>query len=257
MILENGVARVVVDLEHGARLASLVVAGEELLVTAGTGPFDWGCFPMAPFAGRVRRGVFSFRGEEYRLARNLGLHAIHGTVFDAPFETDGPGVVSAPLGARWPFAGRVVQRLALDDHGLALTLEVHGDEPMPASCGWHPWWRRPVRLDFHAAWMYERDAEGIPTGVLVDPPPGPWDDCFTGLDGPPVLRWPSGVGLRVESDCPDVVVYDEPAHALCVEPQTAPPDALNLGAAVVEPGAPLVASLRLAWELPGDQDLRP
>jgi aldose 1-epimerase len=46
---------------HGGRIASFVVDGRELLVTSGDAPFWWGCFPMAPFAGRVRRGRFRFR----------------------------------------------------------------------------------------------------------------------------------------------------------------------------------------------------
>jgi aldose 1-epimerase len=43
------------------------------------------------------------------------------------------------------------------------------------------------------------------------------------------------------------VVYDEPAHATCVEPQSGPPDAFNLGRARdLEPGASL--SARFLWE---------
>jgi aldose 1-epimerase len=52
------------------------------------------------------------------------------------------------------------------------------------------------------------------------------------------------------SDCTHLVVYDQPAHALCVEPETGPPDAFNLGlAAVVAPGRPLVATTTWSWKL--------
>ena len=37
------------------------------------------------------------------------------------------------------------------------------------------------------------------------------------------------------------------AQALCVEPQTAPPDALNTGPAIVEPGRPLIAEMTWTW----------
>jgi galactose mutarotase-like enzyme len=95
--------------------------------------------------------------------------------------------------------------------------------------------------------MYLRDADGIATDRLVAPPPGPWDDCFTDLRRPPVLRWPGFLELTVESDCPDWVVYTFPEDALCVEPQTAPPDALNTDPTVVLPGRPLSAEMTWRW----------
>ncbi len=53
--------------------------------------------------------------------------------------------------------------------------------------------------------------------------------------------------LSLQANVSHWVVYDEPAHALCVEPQTGPPDALNGAPELVVPGTPLVAELRLAW----------
>ena len=53
---------------------------------------------------------------------------------------------------------------------------------MPASLGWHPWFRKPDRLDFHPEAMYRRDDEHIAVDELVDVPPGPWDDCFVNND---------------------------------------------------------------------------
>ena len=125
---------------------------------------------------------------------------------------------------------------------------------MPASIGWHPWFLRrldgvsgEVELDLDAGAMLVRDADGIATDRRVAPPPGPWDDCFVDLRRPPVLRWPGFLELSVESDCPDWVIYTEPEDALCVEPQTAPPDALNREPAIVEPGRPLVATMTWRW----------
>ena len=131
-------------------------------------------------------------------------------------------------------------------------MELHAEEPMPASIGWHPWFRRrllavgdatgegasaPVELDLDAAAVYERDADGITTRRKVSPPPGPWDECFTDLRHPPVLRWPDVLELTLKSDARDWVVYTEPENAICVEPQTAPPGALEVDAARVEPAS--------------------
>ena len=105
----------------------------------------------------------------------------------------------------------------------------------------------PVELDLDAGAIYERDADGIATRRTVPPPPGPWDECFTDLRHPPVLRWPGFLELTIESDGADWVVYTEPPDAICVEPQTAPPGALGVDAALVEPGTPLVMTMSWTW----------
>lgn len=254
--LTSGDAEAVIDLGAGARLASLAVAGEELLVRDGPGPIHWGVYPMAPWAGRVRRGRFTFAGTAHQLPPNLGPHALHGTVFDRPWEAEGPGSYSVELGPPWPFGGRVRQEVRLEAGRLRLRLEVHaGDRPMPASCGWHPWLRRrlgrggSLQLRFQAGYMLVRDDDGIATRERVPPPPGPWDDCFGGLTSAPRLTWPGRLELVMGGDCDYVVIYDEEPHAVCVEPQTHPPDALNHEAAVVEPGRPLVAEAVWSWRL--------
>jgi len=256
-------AHAVVDLAHGGRLSSFVVGGRELLVTEGLGPIAWGSFPMAPFAGRVRDGRFTFRGDRYELAIEMPPHAIHGTVLDRPWHRLDDRTIGTELGPGWPFAGRVAQRFELREGRFDFRLEVHADEPMPASIGWHPWFLRrptaagagvgngtptpPVELELDAGSMYRRDADGITTADRIAPVPGPWDDCFTDLRHPPVLRWPGFLELTIESDCRDWVVYTVPTEAVCVEPQTAPPDALNVSPAIVEPGQPLVAEMTWTW----------
>ena len=244
----------VIDLVAGGRVASLVIDGHELLRTTGAGPIEWGSFPMAPYAGRIRDATLTFEGQTRHLPVRLPPHALHGTVLDRPWRVVGEGTIATELGPDWPFAGHVVQRFELSAGSLECRLEVHADEPMPASIGWHPWFVRrlpgvpgELELELDAGAMYERDEAGIATARLVTPPPGPWDDCFTDLRHPPVLRWPGFLELKIESDCPDWVVYTAPEDALCVEPQTAPPDALNREPTIVQPGSPLVAEMSWRW----------
>lgn len=246
--------RAVVDLVAGGRLASLVVDGRELLKTEGDGPITWGSFPMAPFAGRVRDATLVFAGSTYALRPSLPPHAIHGTVHERRWRAEGDGSIATELGPDWPFAGRAVQRFDIGPDHLRFRLEVHGDEPMPASIGWHPYFLRrltdvdeELELDFEAGAMYVRDAAGIATERRVAPPPGPWDDCFTDLAGPPVLRWPGFLELTIEADCPDWVIYTAPEDALCVEPQTAPPNSINTDPTFVRPDRPLVAEMTWRW----------
>jgi aldose 1-epimerase len=107
-----------------------------------------------------------------------------------------------------------------------------------------------VELDLDAESMWVRGDDGLPTGEVVSPPPaGPYDDCMTDLRRPPVLRWDGALELTVSSTCDDLVVYDQPTHAVCVEPQTGPPDALRLTPILVEPGWPQIAEASFAWRL--------
>lgn len=252
--LAAGDAELEVRPADGGRIASFTVAGRELLVTEGMGPVAWGAYPMAPFAGRVRHGTFGFDGRIHQLPINWPPHAIHGVVFDRPWSVDDDATISIRLAPEWPFAGSVVQRFDLEPERLAITMALHADEPMPADVGWHPWFRRrlgpdepEVELRFAAEAMFARDDEGIPTGELVPPSPRPWDDCFSGVPTDPVLVWPGAIELAIGSSCECWVVYDEPAEAICVEPQTGPPDSLNLGPTIVEPGRPLVATMEWRW----------
>ena len=244
----------VVDLAVGGRIASLMIGGRELLRTSGDDPIAWGSFPMAPYAGRVRDARLRFSGRTWSLPVRMPPHALHGTVLDRPWQAVDGQTIATDLGSDWPFAGRVVQRFELASDHLTCRMELTADEPMPASMGWHPWFLRrlpgvaaALELELDARSMYRRDEAGIATSVLISPPPGPWDDCFTDLRRPPVLRWPGFLELAIESDCRDWVVYTEPEDALCVEPQTAPPDAVNTDPTVVHPGRPLTAEMTWRW----------
>lgn len=265
LLLHAGAAHLAIDPAQGGRFTSLVVGGQELLVTEGYGPIRWGCYPMAPFAGRIRDGRLTFRDREHELPRNLPPHAIHGTVLERAWDVTGPGELTIDLGDTWPFAGRVIQRIELREDGLDATLTLLADEPMPVSMGWHPWFRRhlagtvdhplprssPVELAFVATTMLERGADGLPTGRTTEPGPHPWDDCFTGLRSAPRVTWPGILDLELTSNADYWVVYDEPVEGICVEPQTQPPDFVNLAAAagreppVAAPDHP--ASVAMSW----------
>ena len=261
LILDAGDARLVISTSEGGRIRSLVVNGHELIVTEGDGSIRWGCYPMAPWAGRIRDGRFRFHDRAVQLPRNMAPHAIHGTVFERPWTVVGPDTLAIDLGPDWPFAGRVHQRFALHPGGLEAELVLEADEPMPGAVGWHPWFRRvlagtterplapspPVELRFHAERMYVRGEDGLPTGALTIPGPHPWDDCFTGVHSAPRLTWADVLGLELRSSADHWVVYDEPVAAICVEPQTAPPDFPNIAPSTVEPGQPLRATMAWRW----------
>jgi len=267
LVLRAPGAEAVLDPSAGGRIAALRVDGRDLLLTEGRGALAWGCYPMAPWAGRLRSGILRWRGEEHRLPTDLlPPHAIHGTLLERPWEVVEAGARQATLAADlrppWPWPGRVVARLELSTGSLRAALEVHAaDRPMPAIVGWHPWFPRVLRdaagapqggpavVRLAAGGMLRRGSDGIPTGEVVPVPPGPWDDCFVGVARPPAVRWPGSLEVRVESDARFWVVYTEREEGVCVEPQTGPPNGLNTGEhAVVEPGRPLAAALEFSWQ---------
>jgi aldose 1-epimerase len=244
----------------GARIGQISVAGQPLLVGVPSlgdrHAMAWGAYPMVPWAGRLARGRFVFDGIERHVPINHHdgngperAHAIHGLGFDRAWEVvDVSGsTCRCAISFDWEFGGTASHTVSLFDDRIVMTLTVESTgTSFPAEVGWHPWFRKPDRLDVAPTAMYERDEFGIPTGRLVDPSPGPWDDCFANTE-PIALHYDRAVApmLTVTSDCDHVVVFDEPDDATCVEPQSGPPDAFNLTPHVVAPD--LVRTMSISW----------
>ncbi|MDR6991968.1 MULTISPECIES: aldose epimerase [Luteimonas] len=250
-----GTLSVIVAPAAGGRIAQIIHDGVPQLVgpeDGHPGTIAWGCYPMVPWAGRVRDGSFRFDGRDHTLTPNLGAHAIHGVGFALPWTVElhtADCIVLAlrlPCDARWPFGGAVRQTIRLTPRRLRLTLRLDaGQDAMPAVIGWHPWFRKPDRVAFAPAQVYPRDAEGLATLPLGPIPTPPWDDCFVGATGAVLHR--EGHRLQLSSDCSHWVVYDAPAHATCIEPQSGPPDGFNLEPFRLEAGARLSRWFEMAW----------
>ncbi|MFJ6899851.1 aldose 1-epimerase [Streptomyces hokutonensis] len=252
--LTAGDAEVTVQPGNGGRIGGLRVGGTELLRQGER----FGCFPMVPWCGRIRDGRFLDGGTVHQMPLNSPPHAIHGTVRDGAWRTArrtaDETVITYDLVEPWPFPGRVTQAVALTGDSLTLTMaiEAYGDS-FPAQIGWHPWFNRnlggeDVLVDFSPAWQEERGDDHLPTGNRVDVKPGPWDDCFGMPDGVDVtLTWPGQLALKVTSPEQWVVVYDEQEAAVCVEPQTGPPNGLNTLPRLVTPIEPLEATMTWTW----------
>ncbi|MGP3984054.1 aldose epimerase family protein [Streptomyces sp. KR80] len=240
----------------GCRIGSLRIGGRELLRQGAR----FGSFPMVPWCGRVENGRFRNGAVQHQLPRNSPPHAIHGTGRDTAWRTaraeQDSAVFTYDLAEPWPYPGRVTQLVALTAESLTLTMGVEtiGDS-FPAQVGWHPWFLRnlggggaDVEIDFHPAWQEERGENHLPTGRRMEPKPGPWDDCFGMPDGVAVtLRWPGQLELKISSRTEWVVVYDEQPAAVCVEPQSGPPNGLNTLPRLVTPVEPLEMAVTWTW----------
>ena len=258
LTIGNGALSVDIAPQAGGRIAQIRCDGVEQLVGHGEHGSDaaiaWGCYPMGPWCGRIRGGRFAFAGRSYAVPPDLGDHAIHGVGYVMPWAVTAQGAehvemtLALPTDARWPFGGVASQRVRLQGRALRLSLAVQAtDQSMPASLGWHPWFRKPERLEFSPEAMYPRDRHGmtvLPAGPVQS---GPWDDCF--VNRREVVLHRGGQRLVVSSACTDWVVYDATAHATCVEPQTAPPDAFNLlPDLALQPGETLSMDCTLRWD---------
>ncbi len=274
-----------IDTGAGGRLASLVVGGRERLLTredpaAVLPAISWGSFVMVPWVGRMRDGQLRWRGRTAELPVNFRGHAIHGVAFDQRWivaaESDASVTLECRLGpsGRWPFDAVARQTITLLPDALDQQVEVRAAEPMPVAAGWHPWFLRregePMHVTVPSPSVLETTEGPIPTGATIavagdtDLRGGPelgdrrLDHAYVKVDGPCVVEW-ADLRLVIQAAPLCSVVVHSPASAVCVEPQTAWPDAIRLsgegidvGLASIGPGEIFVARTRWSWSSPVD-----
>ena len=110
-----------IDLDQGARIASLQWRDLQFVVPFRGTPLSWGWYSMSPWAGRVRDGLMKdASGVEHTLPTNwLPPHAIHGYGFVSSWEETGSGRARLELPA--PYNNAVVTQTieVLDEIGRA------------------------------------------------------------------------------------------------------------------------------------------
>lgn len=279
--LRAGQVTAMVDPIHGGRVASLVIRGRERLITrpdpgAGLPAITWGAFPMVPWVGRLHGGHLEWNGTSFDVGRNLDGHAIHGTTFDRPWSVVTSDENSVLMTCRigdgdgWPFAAEVDHQVELGDDSIAFQMAIRAATAMPVAVGWHPWFRRadgePMRVVVPSDKVLETTADLIPTGAIV-PVAGPTDlremvevgersldHAYVGVSGPSRLAW-EDLELTIHAEpLASIVVHTTPT-GVCVEPQTAWPDAIRLhgrglrtGLVTVPAGGTFQAASRWTWQ---------
>ena len=256
-IRDVGQASIRVDRDRGARLTSLAVNAVELLAqtgpSSGSSPFAGGFFAMAPYAGRIDGGHFRWRDESHQLPLSAPPHAAHGLTADLPWAMSSPGVFETPLDDRWPFGGWVRQEVQCLRDGLRLVLSIGNDNrSMPVSAGFHPWFRRDLRgtiaiLEWDAPLVYAETIPQITGRELVPREPSLSTWCAPASAVQPRLVWPGWLEVTLVSEQARCwVIHEGIGRTLCIEPQSAPGNALRVGdAEEVSPGRPLQFEFRL------------
>lgn len=246
--LTAGSTTCIVNAKRGGRIVSISFNGVELLSSGADNSLSAGCYPMVPFAGRVRDGILTFRSIQYELARREPPHAMHGTVIDQSWNVDSHTsssiVLSTDLGPDWPFFGTATHTISVCESEVNCELSLSASEPMPAQVGWHPCFRAPQDVQFSFGGMLQRDAHGICTEQVVPMPHKRLDDCLIEPDSWPRLTI-DGLDVEIESDCSHWVIFHSQTGDICIEPQSGPPNGINSSPFVIEPGMPLTRHMTI------------
>ena len=276
------------ELEMAAGLGGSILAfrkgSEDLLRPTPSGPTDvleTACFPLVPYANRIRDGRFSFGGRTARLERNLAgqIHPLHGDGWRGAWRVEAVDASSAILsfdakGSKWPWSYTARQTLQLTPSSLTVELNVTNADtaPGPFGIGFHPYFPRSseARLTASVAGVWMVDEELLPTRWAPGAPLADWshgapirgadliDHCHTGWAGEARIDYgPGGSSLRLTAS-PQLRylhIYAPPQEDFfCVEPVSHAPDALNaaepetLGVRILRPGESRAGWMRLEVE---------
>jgi aldose 1-epimerase len=254
---------------------------------------DLASYTLVPWSNRIARAAFTFAGREHRLRADwIDGTAIHGdakarpwTILDrSPFSARLQFDSRAFADVNWPWPFKSTIRYELDDESLATDLSITnlGDSPMPAGCGFHPYFMRAlwdqhddVRVGMrttgrypcnamlptgpaHADEITAHFASGQPLGTLD------LDDVFAGFDGKAEVLWPASA-VRARFECSPNLAHSvvfTPQHReggkgplpwFCLEPVSMVNDGFNLlargwkdtGVVVLPPGV----SAEFSWRM--------
>ncbi len=252
----------------GCNIVGWEVDGVEYLVASEPDGRILGTPILYPMPNRVRDGVFSFDGREFRFTPNNGPNFIHGLVREIPWEMGEPQftedgvsltarIAMAPgtsLYDLFPVRNTLTLRLEVSPGRLGMTFTVQNDDAehrLPFGLAIHPYFaihgsREEVTLHIPAKRCMEAESL-LPTGRLLPPgacsadPTQPvslagldLDDVFWGMgaEEPATITY-QALGKRITLQADDwfthAVVYTPPqAPYFCVENQSCSTDAHNL-----------------------------
>lgn len=271
VVLQNDSQRITFNLHQGGRAVSWQVQGQEVLANVGAHPVQNGMYPMVPWAGRLRDNRVTAQtaarnglsqAADFDPPINFMEWAIHGTVLDREvdsWELSDSEFRASQVIKGTPWEGKVNFTWRIADLTLITEIEVSTSEAMPAVVGWHPYflkdlWGGAARWDAPGAQIATR-VGAFADGTLRDWSSGSSlvDDAFFVPNRETTVEWGSQAQLRVRNSHPWFVVFDELDDAICIEPQTAPPNALEtpIGAPapIARAGEPVSMSTEWVWSV--------
>ena len=254
--LRRGDWRLAVRADLGGALTALSHGTEPVLRASApdvSAPLDTACFPLVPYANRIAHGRFRYGGRPWQLPPNFGAHphALHGVGWLSAWrvlERDAAAIVLEHRhdgGPAWPWGYRATQRIAIDDGGVDLSLEVESraGEAMPIGLGFHPAFpvaaNTILQADVGRVWL--ADADCLPTRRARAEHFADWrsgarvrradlvDNCYERWGRRAALTTAARTTvLRAASGLDWLHIYIPPGRDYCcLEPVSHMPDAVN------------------------------
>jgi aldose 1-epimerase len=185
------------------------------------------CFPLVPYANRIRGGRFECDGREVHLSVNLpgDRSPLHGQGWRAAWsvesvETDRIDMVFRHAAGEWPWAYESRQRIVLSPEACSIELSCRNlsDRPMPCALGLHPYYPCDAQtlLDTGVSSVWTVDQDVLPVDKL--PATGRYslqnrlicgqdlDNGFDGWSGQARITWPSQP-VALELSSPDSAYF--------------------------------------------------
>jgi aldose 1-epimerase len=142
---------------------------------------------LSPFVCRIPEGKYLFNQQAYKTAKFfLGEEAIHGLIYDAPFEIVDSGAddeqafvslryeyAKKDEGFPFPYLCTVTYKLEKANKISTITeIKNDSDQEMPLSDGWHPYFTlgsavNDLQFKINASQMLEFDDHLVPTGKIL------------------------------------------------------------------------------------------
>jgi aldose 1-epimerase len=230
---------------------------------------------LSPFVCRLQEGKYKFAGKEYKVDKfYLSKHALHGIIYDAPFEVAAHGadgeLAFMVLKYRYmgtdrgyPFFYQCEVRYELRKNNeltISTTVTNTGEGLIPICDGWHPYFTfggsvDDLQLEFQSLQKVEFNNELIPTGKLLPYDSfnslkklgdAVFDDCFelnfATCQPMLVLRDPVQkiqLEIRPSESYPYLQIYTpDTRQSIAIENLSSAPDAFNngMGLVTLEPG---------------------
>lgn len=169
------------------------------------------CFPLVPYANRIRGGRFECDGREVRLPCNLPGDAspLHGQGWRAAWTVESAADDRIDMRYRhgtgdWPWDYESHQQIVLSPDACTITLSCRNlsDQPMPCGLGLHPYYpcTADTLLDTGVAGVWTVDKDVLPVARL--PASGRYsldkrlvcgqdlDNGYDGWNGTARITWP-------------------------------------------------------------------
>lgn len=248
-------------------MTSWLFHGHQLLGYSSSIPVENGCYPMAPWAGRIRNNHIDWCGQSLNLTPSYQEFALHGLLLDQPVECayksesgDAASIEFTADISDWFAPLRIVMqwRLYADRIESTITALTDSIDRVPVVLGWHPWFVNSLDssenlvLQVDSAQLAVREG-WYPTGEFrqVLDFDSPFDDCFRIPSQQVNLHWGSKLQLQVKNSHAWFVIYNGAPGFICVEPQTAPPNAFAqpLGCTTLTTTAGDPLSMSTTWSL--------